>query len=292
MVRPPVIQRRAIFDALLIIVGSFLYAVGVDCFQVPNGLAAGGITGLATVINAVGLRAGVNIPIGFQGLVVNALLLIPVIRTGGKHYLVRTLAGILFSNLFVDALAPVAPTLGGGDILLCALWGGVISGLGLGLVFRSGGNTGGTDIIAQLFSGKTAISIGVASAILDAIVIGVSIPVFSVRNALYALICMYVASKVVDYVIAGPSTSRAAYIISTKHDRIANQVMYEMHRGCTELQARGVWSGNSRPVLFVVLSRSEINCIKTLVSDIDPEALVVITEVYEALGQGFGQLGA
>ena len=144
MVRPPVIQRRAIFDALLIIVGSFLYAVGVDCFQVPNGLAAGGITGLATVINAVGLRAGVNIPIGFQGLVVNALLLIPVIRTGGKRYLVRTLAGILFSNLFVDALAPVAPTLGGGDILLCALWGGVISGLGLGLVFRSGGNTGGS----------------------------------------------------------------------------------------------------------------------------------------------------
>ena len=291
MLQAPIIRKDHIVDATLIVVGSLLFAIGIDCFQVPNGLAAGGVTGLATVINALGLRAGVSIPIGLQGLVFNALLLIPVIRTGGRRYLVRTLAGILFSNLFVDALAPVVPVLGGDDMLLCALWGGVIAGVGLGLVFRSGGNTGGTDILAQLLSGRTALGVGACTAVFDGVVIAASIPVFSIKNALYALICMYVCSKVVDAVVDGPSSERAAYVISEKHERIANQVMYEMKRGCTELQARGVWSGESRPVLFVVLARGEVNYLKSLVSDIDPEALVVITEVHEALGQGFGSLG-
>lgn len=278
-------------DALLIVVGSLLFAVGVDCFQVPNGLAAGGITGLATIINAVGARMGVAIPIGLQGLVANALLLIPVVRTGGRHYLVRTLAGILFSNLFVDALAPVLPVFPGDDMLLCSIWGGAISGVGLGMVFRSGGNTGGTDIVAQLLARRTAISMGTAAAVVDGAVIALSIPVFSLANALYAMICMFVCSKVLDAVVDGPATERVAYVISDRHERIAERVMYEMGRGCTELQARGVWSGNSRPVLFVILTRSELGHLKDIASSADPEAVVVIAEVHEAFGQGFGRLG-
>lgn len=282
--------REAIRDVALIVFGSILFAIGVDCFQIPNGLAAGGITGLATVVHAVLLQYGIDLPIGLQTLVANAALLLLVVKTGGRHYLIRTIGGIIASGVALDALAPIVPVLGRGDLLLCSIWGGAIAGLGLGLVFRSGGNTGGTDILAQLLAKHTSLGMGAATIILDALVITASIPVFSLENALYALICLYICGHVLDAVVDGPITERAAYIVSTKHDRIANAIMYEMRRGCTEIQARGVWSGNSRPMLFVVLSRTEINQLKSIVSDIDPDAVVVISEVYEAFGEGFGRL--
>lgn len=285
------IHRSDIRDAFLIIVGSLFFAVGIDCFQVPNGLAAGGITGLATIIHALGAQTGLEIPVGAQTLLANVFLLIPVARTGGKRYLIRTIAGVLCSSIALDALAPVLPVLSSGDLLLASIWGGVITGFGLGLVFRSGGNTGGTDIIAQLIASHSSFSVGTAAIAIDALVIVVSIPVFSLSNALYAVICMFICGRVLDYVVDGPSTTRAAYIISEKHERIANDIMYEMKRGCTEIQARGIWSGNSKPMLFVVLSRGEVNFLKSIVEDIDPEAVVVISEVYEAFGEGFSELG-
>ena len=113
------------------------------------------------------------------------------------------------------------------------------------MVFRSGGNTGGTDIIAQLIANKMSMPVGLWSIVCDAVVVLISIPVFGLRNALYAIICMIVMGKMVDWVIDGPKTERACYVISKEHEKIANSVMYELGRGCTEIQARGVWSGNS-----------------------------------------------
>lgn len=282
--------RGALRDIFLIVSGSILFAIGVDCFQIPNGLAAGGVTGLATVIHAVLMGYGIDFPVGLQTMIANAFLLLLVLRTGGKHYLVRTVGGIIASGLALDLLAPVVPVLGNGDLLLCSIWGGVISGVGLGLVFRSGGNTGGTDILAQLMAKHTSLTVGAAAIILDAIIIAAAVPVFSLENALYAVVCLFIMGYVLDMVVDGPTRERAAYIVSTKHDRIANAIMYEMRRGCTEIQARGVWSGNSRPMLFVVLSRTEVGYLKSLVSQIDPDAVVVISEVYEAFGEGFGRL--
>ncbi|MCH3967263.1 MAG: YitT family protein [Atopobiaceae bacterium] len=285
-------RRGVLRDAILICVGSFVFAVGIDCFQVPNGLAAGGVTGLATVIRAAVAPSGIDLPIGLQTLAMNALLMIPVIRSGGLRYATRTLAGIIASAVFTDALAPVLPVLGGGDLLLCALYGGLVSGFGLGLVFRSGGNTGGTDIIAQLLSKRTSAPVGTLSMVCDVVIVVISIPVFSLDNALYAAVCMFITGRLIDMVIDGPRTERAAWVISNEHERIANDVMYEMGRGCTEIQARGVWSGNDRPMLYVILSRGEIGMLKTIVSDIDPDAVVVISEVHEAFGEGFRQIGS
>lgn len=282
--------RGAVRDVVLIVSGSILFAIGVDCFQIPNGLAAGGVTGLATVIHAVLLAYGIDFPVGLQTMIANAFLLLLVVRTGGKHYLVRTVGGIIASGLALDLLAPVVPVLGNGDLLLCSIWGGAIAGVGLGLVFRSGGNTGGTDILAQLMAKHTSLTVGAAAIVLDAFIIAASVPVFSLENALYAVVCLFICGYVLDAVVDGPTRERAAYIVSTKHDRIANAIMYEMRRGCTEIQARGVWSGNSRPMLFVVLSRTEVGYLKSLVSQIDPDAVVVISEVHEAFGEGFGRL--
>lgn len=283
--------RTVARDALLIVVGSFLFAVGVDCFEIPYGLAAGGVTGLATVFSAIADAAGFYLPVGMQTIVMNALLMLLVIKSGDRGYIARTVAGIIACGVLTDALVPFLPVFGSeNDLLLCALWGGVITGIGLGLVFRTGGNTGGTDILAQILARRLAMPVGVAVIIVDGIIIAFSATVFSVEQALYAAVAMFISGKVIDAVVDGPRSARAAYIISVEHDRIANEILYTLNRGCTELQARGVWSGNSRPVLLCVLSRSETVRLKQIVAACDPEAIVVISEVHEVFGEGFRQI--
>lgn len=282
--------RVRLRDLALIVAGSAIFAVGVDCFEVPNGLAAGGITGLATVFYALAEAVSVYLPVGMQTIVMNVFLLLLVIKSGNRGYIVRTVIGIIACGVFTDAFVPFLPVLGNGDLLLCALWGGVITGIGLGLVFRTGGNTGGTDIISQLLAKKLSIPVGTAMIVVDGLVIALSAPVFSVENALYAAIAMYICGKVIDAVIDGPRSERAAYIISERHAEIANAIMYDLNRGCTELQARGVWSGNDRPVLFCVLGRNQVPLLKQVVAEEDPEAIVFISEVHEAFGEGFGSI--
>lgn len=282
--------RVRLRDLALIVAGSAIFAVGVDCFEVPNGLAAGGITGLATVFYALAEAVGVYLPVGMQTIVMNVFLLLLVIKSGNRGYIVRTVIGIIACGVFTDAFVPFLPVLGNGDLLLCALWGGVITGIGLGLVFRTGGNTGGTDIISQLLAKKLSIPVGTAMIVVDGLVIALSAPVFSVENALYAAIAMYICGKVIDAVIDGPRSERAAYIISERHAEIANAIMYDLNRGCTELQARGVWSGNDRPVLLCVLGRNQVPLLKQVVAEEDPEAIVFISEVHEAFGEGFGSI--
>ena len=283
--------RVAARDALLIILGSLVFAVGVDSFEIPNGLAAGGVTGLATVFYAMADAAGFYLPVGLQTIVMNVALLSLVIRSGDRGYIVRTVAGIVACGILTDLLAPVVPVFSNErDLLLCALWGGVVTGLGLGLVFRTGGNTGGTDIVSQLLARKTGMSVGTAIIIVDGIIIAFSATVFSIEQALYAAVAMFICGKVIDMVVDGPRTQRAAYIISVEHEKIANEILYTLNRGCTELQARGVWSGNPRPVLFCVLGRSEVVRLKQIVAEVDPEAIVIISEVHEAFGEGFRQI--
>ena len=277
--------RMHLRDMALLVAGSLLFAVGLDCFMVPAGLAAGGITGLATVTHAV-----FGLPVGLQTIAANVVLLALIARGGNRRYLVRTIAGLVVSSVFTDILAPFMPTPAGDDILLAAIMGGAISGAGLGLVFRSGGNTGGVDIIAQHLSKRTGFGVGTITIVLDMIVIAISIPVFSLKNALYAVVCMFVSGVVTDAVVDGPRTVRAAYIVSQEHEAIAYEIMTTLNRGCTEFTATGMWTGESRPVLMCVLSRAEVSHLKSIVSNIDPSAIVIISEVYEAFGEGFRKI--
>lgn len=289
----PARLRALAKDAGLIVVGSLIFAIGVDCFEVPYGLAAGGVTGLATVFYAMADSMGFYLPVGLQTIVMNALLMTLVVRSGSKGYIARTVAGILACGLLTDAIVPFVPVVGSeSDLLLCALWGGVITGIGLGLVFRTGGNTGGTDIIAQIMAKRLSMPMGTAVIIVDGVIIAFSATVFSIEQALYAAVAMYISGKVIDAVIDGPRSERAVYVISEKHAQIAAQIMYDLNRGCTELQARGVWSGQERPVLFCVLGRSESMRLKQIVAECDPEAIVVISEVHEVFGEGFRQISS
>lgn len=279
--------RNLIRDAFLIVLGSALFAVGIDCFEAPYGIAAGGITGLATVFHAVAVTAGIELPIGAQTIAMNIILILFVVRGGNRSYLIRSVVGFMISSLFIDLLAPFLPVLGKHDLILSALWGGIICGVGLGLVFRAGANTGGTDIIAQAVAKKFLMPMGTSVIIVDMVIIIVAVPVFSLENALYSTLAMFITGKVLDYIVDGPRSERAAYIISKEHDTIAHEILYSLNRGCTELQARGVWSGNNKPVLLVVLNRAESIQLREIVADIDPEALVFVSEVHEAFGEGF-----
>ena len=222
----------------------------------------------------------------------NALLLVYIYVTSRDvKYIAQSVLGIVASGFFMDLLAPVLPVPTQGQLLISALWGGVIGGAGVGIVFLSGGNTGGTDIICQRIARRTGASLGVLTMLVDGVILLASVPVFSLTNALYAGVAMVVFGYVVDMVLEGPLSARMAYIISNKHAEIASEILYSLDRGCTELQARGVWSGNQRPVLMVVIGRNESMRLKEIVAGIDPEAIVIVSEVHEAFGEGFGRLG-
>lgn len=285
-----IIQSQFMRDLPAIMLGCAIAAFATDVFMIPNGLAAGGLTGLATIIAELGRRAGISLPVGIQTIVMNALLLV-VVRSGGLKYVVQTVTGFVLFGFFTDLFAPFVLHLQHEDIMLSALWGGIVSGIGYGLVFRCGANTGGSDTIGQIIARKSSLPVGATVMAIDVAVCAASAPVFSVANALYAALSMVLMGYVVDMVVDGGNTQRAAFIISDHFEDIEHDILHAMDRGCTRLMAQGSWTKKDRPVLFFVLSRREISIIKTIVYEHDADAMLIITDVNEAIGYGFKSVG-
>lgn len=286
-----IIQSQFMRDLPVIMLGCAIAAFATDVFMIPNGLAAGGLTGLATIIAELGRRAGISLPVGMQTIVMNALLLLVVVRSGGLKYVVQTVTGFVLFGFFTDLFAPFVLHLQHEDIMLSALWGGIVSGIGYGLVFRCGANTGGSDTIGQIIARKSSLPVGATVMAIDVAVCAASAPVFSVANALYAALSMVLMGYVVDMVVDGGNTQRAAFIISDHFEDIEHDILHAMDRGCTRLMAQGSWTKKDRPVLFFVLSRRELSIIKTIVYEHDADAMLIITDVNEAIGYGFKSVG-
>lgn len=286
-----IIQSQFMRDLPAIMLGCAIAAFATDVFMIPNGLAAGGLTGLATIIAELGRRAGISLPVGIQTIVMNALLLLVVVRSGGLKYVVQTVTGFVLFGFFTDLFAPFVLHLQHEDIMLSALWGGIVSGIGYGLVFRCGANTGGSDTIGQIIARKSSLPVGATVMAIDVAVCAASAPVFSITNALYAALSMVLMGYVVDMVVDGGNSQRAAFIISDHFEDIEHDILHAMDRGCTRLMAQGSWTKKDRPVLFFVLSRREISIIKTIVYEHDADAMLIITDVNEAIGYGFKSVG-
>ncbi len=284
------IRSNFVRDLPMVVVGCAIAAFATDTFMIPNGLAAGGVTGLATIVQEVAARAGISLPVGVQTIVINALLLLVVAREGGLLYVVQTVTGFVLLGVFCDLFALIDNPFAGQDLMLSALWGSILSGIGYGLVLRSGANTGGSDTIGQIVSRKTSLSVGSTTMAIDVAICALSAPVFSLKNALYAALGMVLLGYVVDAVVDGANRRRAAYIISTEFSDIAEDVMHGMDRGCTRLSATGMWSGEERPMLMVILERRELATLKAIVAEHDPDAIVIISDVTEAFGEGFKEL--
>ncbi len=273
----------------LIAAGTFLQALALRLFLVPANLASGGISGLAQIINYY-----TGWPIGVMILLGNLPLFLLGWRfLGGPRFAIRTGLAILLLSFFTDALVFFLPPDGiTQDLVLNALFGGLISGIGFGLVYRGRGTSGGSDILARILNHYRGVPISQSYLITDALIMFLAGLAFSWENALYALVMLYVSGLVAEGVTEGSNVVRTVLIITAKPEAVSQQILQDMERGVTLMPARGAYTGEERTVLYCVVSRSEVVQIKALVRDADPGAFMVIGQAHEALGEGFRPLAA
>lgn len=265
-------------------VGSFLIALSLTAFLVPNRIAAGGVSGLATVIYYI-----TSFPIGITMLIINIPLFFAGLKIMGISFGVRTVYGIVTLSVFTDLLQPHMTALTN-DLLLASIYGGVLSGIGLGIVFRSRGTTGGTDMIASFLNYFTGITVGEGLLIADGIVVALAGIFFNLEVALYAAVTIYITSQTIDVVQEGLNYKKGVLIISDKAEQINQMVVNELNRGVTEFEAKGGYTGNTREVLLCIISRSEVSELKSAITEIDKDAFVIISNVHEVLGEGFTEI--
>lgn len=273
--------RRLVLDYLGIAVGAAMVALALDWFLVPNRIAAGGVSGLATVAHHVFAW-----PVGLTMLVVNVPLFAASVKALGFRFGIKTIYGTVVTSVLVDVLAPYLAPLTR-DPALASIYGGVLAGIGIGITFRFGGSTGGTDMAARLLNHFTSISVGRSLLIFDGVVIALAGVVFNPELALYAFLSVFVTSKAIDVIQEGSAYAKGAFIISDKAAEIGERILHELERGVTALKGQGLYTRADREVLFVIVARHEIHRLSELVHSVDPRAFMVITDVSDVLGEGF-----
>lgn len=285
-------------EYLLIIIGSFITAASINIFLVPNKIAPGGVSGIATVIYYL---AGGRLPVGLIMLILNVPLFLMGMKYIGRKFVVRTLFSTAFLSVAIDVTEPLVnlfverfllsnegvPVQS--DILLYAIFGGFLMGLGLGMVFRSGATTGGTDLAAKIVHNFIPrFTIGQILLFIDSsVIIFAAVSFGSFQLALYAIVTLYISSKVIDAILEGVNFAKAVFIISDKSEEISCQIMKKLERGVTALKGTGMYTGISRTVLFCVVHRGQLTQLKEIVKEIDKKAFVILTDVREVLGEGF-----
>jgi uncharacterized membrane-anchored protein YitT (DUF2179 family) len=283
-----VLRSRPVRDYFWMTLGILITAYALDAFMIPNRIAAGGVSGLSTVVFYALRDAHLPaIPVGVTMLVINIFLLAIGIRLRGWRYGAKTIYGAVGLSIAIDLMAPFIRPLATKDPLLAVLWGGALCGIGMGMVFRVGGNTGGTDIVAQLLTKKINLGVGQLMLLVDAGVLLVAGLKFGPELALYGAVAVFVTTTTIDVVQEGLSTEKAAFIFSKMNDQIGASILSELGRGATAFASRGVYTGEEREVIFCVVSRRELDDLKNIVHSLDPDAFLVISDVHEALGEGF-----
>lgn len=274
-------RKSPAFEYAVILLGAFIMGFAIKNIYAPVNLVTGGVSGIAII-----LRAKAGIPLWVTNTILNIPLFLVSVRLKGWHFLKRTMAATAAVSVSLYVL-PELPFLMD-DLFLTALFGGLISGVGAGLVFSCQATTGGTDMLAALIQRKLPhYSIAQIMQVLDAIVVLVGASVFGITYALYALIAIFAVVKVSDGLIEGLKFSKAAIIISEKSGEIAQAIIHELDRGVTGLDARGMYSGAQKNVLFCVVSKKEIVQLKDLVVGHDSQAFVIVSDAREVLGEGF-----
>jgi uncharacterized membrane-anchored protein YitT (DUF2179 family) len=279
-------------DYLIITFASLIQAASLWIFFVPANLASGGVSGISQLINHF-----TGWPIGLMVLIGNVPLFLLGWRfLGGRRFAMRTAAAIITYSLLTDLLLKIPAFVYysdilindlKGDIFLNSLYGAIISGIGFGLVYRARGTSGGSDILARILNKWRGVSMTQSYLMVDTAVILSAGFIFGWKAALYAMITLYVSGLVSETVLEGGGTVRTAMIITNRPEDVSARVIENMERGVTYLEGRGAYTGNSRPVLYCVVSRSEVSTLKTIVHEIDPDAFMVIGVAHEALGEGF-----
>ena len=272
--------KNIVVEYFFVIIGAAVVALGFNLFLFPNQIASGGVSGISTILHGLfGWNAGLvqyafNIPLFIAGVLIL-----------GKSFGFKSLLGTLALPFFVILTEDwEAATM---DPLLGAIFGGIVVGAGIGLVFKGKASTGGTDLLAQIITKYTGLTLGTSVLLIDGVIAVSAAVVFDLEKGLYAIIGLFVTTKTIDIIQMGFSQSKMVYIITTKQDEVRDAIYRDVNRGVTKLPAVGGYTGEERPVIMVVVYQTEFTKLKQVVKTVDPSAFVIVSDAYEVLGEGF-----
>ncbi len=277
----------------LILVGSFILAAGFVLFIDPHRIAPGGVYGIGIIVHY--LTRGMftwapdGLPIGTVGLLLNIPLTIIGIRVLGPMFGVKTVVGFVLSSVFIDVLH-----LGLGydplvdDVLLSSVFGGVLIGFGLGLIFKSKATSGGSDIIAMVIAKYTRLPLGQLMIYVDSTIVLLALVAFQDwKIPLYSWVVIYITGKVIDMTIQGVSYDKALFIITDRYEEVKNKIIHDIERGGTIINVQGMYTGHDKKMIFTNVSRREVHMLKDYIRQIDPNAFITVIDANEILGNGF-----
>ena len=279
-------KREIALEYLVIIIGTALYAVGFQYFLYPNSIIVGGVSGIAMIINLL-----TKLPVGLLTVILNIPLFILAWKHFGKQFIIGSLVGMILSSVFIDILA-LRPINATDDMLLACFIGGAIKGFGLGLVYYVGATTGGIDIVAKFARRKYPyINFGTIVLSMDCVIIILFAVIFNeIEGAMYAVIAMFVVSKVVDLVLYGTDNSNVCYIISNESTEIVKEITETLNRGVTILEGKGAYSHEDKQVLLCVIKKPQITAVRKIVKNVDEHAFFIVTDAKNVFGKGFGDI--
>ena len=280
-------NRQTAKDFALIIAGGFVQALALAYFLVPNELVSGGVSGFAQLGYYV-----YGLPIGLMTIIANIpLFVIGWRHLGGPRFAIRTILCVVSYSVFTDLLLQLSGAQPfTDDILLATLFGGILLGFGLGLVYLGRGTSGGTDILGRIMNKRLGMSISLSYMLTDSLAVILAGFVFSWDKALYGIIMIYLSGVAADMISQGTNSVRSAMIVTNKTQDVAAAISDELGRGATIIQAKGSYTNDDKPILYCVVTPGEVVRLKTLVQDTDPKAFMVVGHANEALGEGFQPL--
>lgn len=286
-IKKPKFQKRAGKDFVFIFIGAIIQAISLNLFLVPSNLTGGGVSGIAQIINH-----HTGWPIGLMVIIGNIpLFLLGWRYLGGSRFAIRTVFAVLVYSIAVDLFSEVIPTSGlTDDLLLNALYGAGISGIGYAFVYRGQGTSGGTDILARILVHYRATPLSQTYLMTDAFTMFLAGLTFKWERALYSIMMLYISGIAAETITQGSRVVRTAMIITDAAETVSEGILHGLGRGLTKLDGKGMYTGKARSVLYVVISRAEVERLKTLVAEADPKAFVVIGQAFEALGEGFQEI--
>jgi len=275
---------RAFFSYIFLAIGVLIMAISLEYFLGPNTIAPGGVTGFAVVINKLS-----KIPIYVTNLAINIPLFLIGLKTLGKSTAIKTVYSTVLLSLFLRFLPSAVLT---HDIFLSAIFGGVLMGIGLGIVFKFGGTTGGTDLAGTILNNKFPhLSIVTFMTIIDLfVVVFAGLVDKKIETSLYSIVSMFVVMKVADAILEGIGYLKGFIIVTDKPDEVSKRLMIELHRGVTSLKGKGMYTKEEKEVLMCVVNRAQFSKVKQIVKEVDPKAFVMVSEIYEVLGEGFKEM--
>lgn len=292
-----IFSKKWFISYSFIVLGSIILAAGFVFFISPYKIVPGGVYGIAIVIHY--LTEGMfswapsGLPIGLMGLIMNVPLTIIGIKILGPRFGIKTVVGFVLTSVFMDLItyfygdAPLVQ----GDALLSSVFGGVLVGIGLGMIFKSKATSGGSDIVAMIFAKYTRLPLGQLMIWVDSAIVLVGLLVFADwKIPLYSWIVIYITGKTIDVVLQGLSVDKTLFIISDKFEEIREKIIVDLERGGTYIPGKGMYNGSEKTIIFTVVNRREMALLEEYIHEIDPKAFLTVLEANEILGEGFKSL--